>query len=78
MLKLVSGEQSSSIPHDIPDECLIMAYVDGELDEAGRRYVETLLESSSEARQIAEMMQLSCTLVRSAFPKAADDSACSS
>jgi anti-sigma factor RsiW len=78
MLKLVIGGQSSSIPQDVPDECLIMAYVDGELDEDGRRHVEMLLKSSSEARQIAEMMQLSCALVRSAFPKTADESACSS
>jgi anti-sigma factor RsiW len=72
MLRLVNNGQSSTIPDDIPEECLIMAYVDGELDEAGRRHVETLLKSSAEARQIAEMMQMSCALVREAYPRTED------
>jgi anti-sigma factor RsiW len=67
MFKLVIGGQSSNTIEDCTDECLIMAYIDGELDEAGRRHVEGLLESSAEARRIADMMQLSCALVRSAF-----------
>jgi anti-sigma factor RsiW len=73
MLKLANGGQSSNIPLDVLDECLIMAYVDRELDEAGRRHVESLLASSGEARQIAEMMRISCRLVQSAFPKNVDD-----
>ena len=48
---------------------LIMAYIDGELNEAGRRHVEGLLEASAAAREIAEMMRLSCALVRSAYPQ---------
>jgi anti-sigma factor RsiW len=73
MLKLVVGGQISKIPQDVSVECLIMAYVDGELDEAGRHHVEALLKTSAKARQIAEMMQLSCKLVRSAFPKKAEE-----
>jgi len=44
-----------------------MAYVDGELDEEGRRYVENLLARSTEAREIAELMRSSSALLRSAF-----------
>jgi len=73
MLKLVTDEQVGSVPENIPDECLIMAYIDGELDEAGYRHVDNLLKSSVEARRIAEVMQMSCRLVQSAFAKVADE-----
>jgi anti-sigma factor RsiW len=44
-----------------------MAYVDDELDEEGRRHVEDLLARSAEAREIAELMRSSSTLLKSAF-----------
>jgi anti-sigma factor RsiW len=76
MLKVVEGGQSSSVPEDIPDECLIMAYVDNELNEAGRLHVESLLRSSAEAREIAALMKMSCSLVRSAFSDALNEKPC--
>ena len=52
---------------ELPDEGLIMAYVDDELDDEGRRYVEDLLARSAEAREIAELMRSSSALLKSAF-----------
>jgi anti-sigma factor RsiW len=71
MLKLVIGGQIYTTVEGCADECLIMAYIDGELDDVGRRYVENLLETSAEARRIADVMQLSTVLVKSAYPSAA-------
>lgn len=69
MFKLLPGGPISRHAEDFSIECLIMAYVDGELDEAERGYVQELLESSEEARHFAEMMQLTSILVRSAYPR---------
>jgi len=65
-LKIRGSEYSTEEEH--PDEGLIMAYIDGELDEEGCRYVEGLLLRSAEAREIADMMQSSSALLKSAFP----------
>jgi hypothetical protein len=67
MPNLTIGGQFYSIGEELPDEGLIMAYVDGELDEEGRRYVEELLSRSAEARETAAMMRASSALLRSAF-----------
>ncbi|WP_158045304.1 anti-sigma factor family protein [Skermanella pratensis] len=63
---LVAGQLYSTVEGSL-DEGLIMAYVDGELDQDGRNYVETLLAGNAEAREFADLLQLSSTLVRSAF-----------
>jgi anti-sigma factor RsiW len=67
MQKLVIGGELYSVNEEHPDEGLIMAYIDGELDESGRRFVENLLSRSAEARKIAEMMRSSSALLKSAF-----------
>jgi len=67
MLNLLVGGQEYSTVEGSPDEGLIMAYVDGELNETGRSYVEKLLSSSPEAREIADMMQSTYSLIRSAY-----------
>jgi anti-sigma factor RsiW len=67
MPKLTVGGQFYSAGEELPDEGLIMAYVDGELDEEGRRYVEDLLSRSESAREIADMMRESAKLLKSAF-----------
>jgi anti-sigma factor RsiW len=67
MYKLVIGGELYSADEEHPDEGLIMAYVDGELDEPDRRFVENLLLQSAEAREIAEMMRSSLALLKSAF-----------
>lgn len=63
---LVAGQLYSTVEGSL-DEGLIMAYVDGELDQDGRSYVEALLAGNAEAREMAELLRLSSTLVRSAF-----------
>jgi len=68
MPKLIIGGSEYSTEEERPDEGLIMAYIDGELDEEGCRYVEGLLSRSAEAREIADMMQSSSALLKSAFP----------
>jgi anti-sigma factor RsiW len=67
MPKLTVGGEVYSAGAEIPDEGLIMAYVDDELDAEGRRYVEGLLARSAEAREIAELMRSSSALLKSAF-----------
>ena len=67
MRKLTIGGDLYSAGAELPDEGLIMAYVDDELDEEGRRYVEDLLARSAEAREIAELMRSSSALLKSAF-----------
>ena len=67
MRKLTIGGDLYSVGAEFPVEGLIMAYVDGELDEEGRRYVEDLLARSAEAREIAELMRSSSALLKSAF-----------
>jgi anti-sigma factor RsiW len=67
MPKLTVGGEVYSAGAELPDEGLIMAYVDGELDAEGRRYVEDLLARSAEAREIAELMRSSSALLKSAF-----------
>jgi anti-sigma factor RsiW len=49
------------------DECFIMAYVDGELDEDGRRAIEAFLEQNPKAREIADEMRSVTMLLREAF-----------
>lgn len=63
---LVAGQLYSTVEGSL-DEGLIMAYVDGELDQDGRSYVEGLLAENAKARELAELLGLSSTLVRSAF-----------
>lgn len=73
MPKVTIGGDSYDAGDDLPDESLIMAYVDDELDQEGRRYVEDLLARSAEAREIAALMRSSASLMKSAFlddPKA--------
>jgi anti-sigma factor RsiW len=67
MRKLIIGEDIYNTGAELPDEALIMAYVDDELDQEGRRYVEDLLARSAEAREIAELMRSSSALLKSAF-----------
>ncbi len=67
MRKLNIGGDLYSTGADLLDEGLIMAYVDGELDEEGRLRVEDLLAKSAEAREIAELMRSSSALLKSAF-----------
>lgn len=67
MPKLTVGGEVYSAGTELPDEGLIMAYVDDELDAEGRRYVEDLLARSAEAREIAELMRSSSALLKSAF-----------
>ena len=67
MRKLNIGGDLYSTGADLLDEGLIMAYVDGELDEEGRLHVEDLLAKSAEAREIAELMRSSSALLKSAF-----------
>src|SRR4051812_30005182 len=66
MRKLTIGGNLYSVGAEFPDEGLIMAYVDGELDEEGRHYVENLLARSTEAREIAELMRSTSALLRPA------------
>ena len=73
MRKVTIGGESYDAGVDLPDESLIMAYVDDELDQEGRRYVEDMLARSAEAREIADLMRSSSALMKSAFlddPKA--------
>ena len=73
MRKVTIGGEFYDAGVDLPDESLIMAYVDDELDQEGRRYVEDLLARSAEAREIADLMRSSSALMKSAFhddPKA--------
>jgi len=67
MRKLTIGGELYSAGAELLNEGLIMAYVDDELDEEGRRYVEDLLAKSAEAREIAELMRSSSALLKSAF-----------
>jgi hypothetical protein len=67
MRKVTIGGESYDAGADLPDESLIMAYVDDELDQEGRRYVEDLLARSAEAREIATLMRSSSSLMKSAF-----------
>lgn len=67
MRKVTIGGESYDAGVDLPDESLIMAYVDDELDQEGRRYVEDLLARSAEAREIADLMRSSSALMKSAF-----------
>lgn len=67
MRKVTIGGESYEAGADLPDESLIMAYVDDELDQEGRRYVEDLLARSAEAREIADLMRSSSALMKSAF-----------
>ena len=67
MQKLTIGGDIYNTGAELPDEALIMAYVDDELDEEGRSYVEDLLARSAEAREIAELMRSSSALLKSAF-----------
>jgi len=67
MQKLTIGGDIYDTGSEFPDEALIMAYVDDELDEEGRRYVEDLLARSADAREIAELMRSSSALLKSAF-----------
>jgi anti-sigma factor RsiW len=67
MRKVTIGGETYDAGADLPDESLIMAYVDDELDQEGRHYVEDLLARSAEAREIAELMRSSSTLMKSAF-----------
>jgi hypothetical protein len=67
MRNLNIGGDLYSTGADLLDEGLIMAYVDGELDEEGRLHVEDLLAKSAEAREIAELMRSSSALLKSAF-----------
>ena len=55
MRKVTIGGETYDAGADLPDESLIMAYVDNELDQEGRRYVEDLLARSAEAREIADL-----------------------
>jgi anti-sigma factor RsiW len=67
MQKLTIGGDIYITGAELPDEALIMAYVDDELDQEGRRYVEDLLAKSAEAREVAELMRSSSALLKSAF-----------
>ena len=67
MRKVTIGGETYDAGADLPDESLIMAYVDNELDQEGRRYVEDLLARSAEAREIADLMRSSSALMKSAF-----------
>jgi hypothetical protein len=49
------------------DACFIMAYVDDELDEDGRRIIESMIESDPKAKETAEALRSVTTLLREAF-----------
>jgi hypothetical protein len=49
------------------DDCFIMAYVDGELDEDGRRAIEAMLERDPRAKETAETFRSMTMLLREAF-----------
>jgi len=49
------------------DECFIMAYVDGELDEDGGRAMEALLQRDPKAKDTAEAFRSVTLLLREAF-----------
>jgi len=49
------------------DECFIMAYVDGELDEDGRRAIEAFLDGNPKAREVADDFRSVTMLLREAF-----------